>query len=287
MEQEWSATSEVGKSELNHLLGNQHGFDTVKPKRLIATLLMASAPPESWILDFFAGSGTTGHAALQLFREANERRHFILAESGDYFDRLLKVRILKAVYSKDWKESKPLSREGISCAIKYLCLESYEDALDNITFDTGAQSTLQLEDYVLSYILNFETKQSETLLNVTKLDAPFDYKLKRYGKDESLPVDLPETFNYLIGLHVAARRIHDNKGTRYLVYRGKSDDRETVVIWRTTRGWSKEQFEADRDFIAKQKLAEGAEDIFVNTDSFVEGARSLDPLFKKKMFGEE
>ena len=87
----------------------------------------------------------------------------------------------------------------------------------------------QLEDYVLSYMLDFETKQSETLLNVAKLDAPFDYKLCTVtAKTSQLPVDLPETFNYLIGLHVASRRVYENKGTRYLVYRGQADGRETV-----------------------------------------------------------
>ena len=137
-------------------------------------------------------------------------------------------------------------------------------------------------DYVLSHARFL--KQSETLLNVAKLDTPFDYKLRRHGKDEPLSVDLPETFNYLIGLHVASRRAYTNKGTRYLVYRGKADGRETVILWRTTRGWKQEQFEAERDFVTKQKLTEGAEDILVNTDSFIEGARSLDPVFKKKMF---
>jgi adenine-specific DNA-methyltransferase len=77
---------------------------------------------------------------------------------------------------------------------------------------------------------------------------------------------MPETFNYLIGLHVSSRSVHDNKGTRYVVYRGQADGRETVVLWRTTRGWGKKEFEADRDFIAKQKLAAGAEDVLVNTD---------------------
>jgi adenine-specific DNA-methyltransferase len=145
----------------------------------------------------------------------------------------------------------------------------------------------QLDEYVLSYMLDFETKQSETLLNVAKLDAPFDYRLKRQGKDDPMPVDLPETFNFLIGFHVASRRVYENKGTRYLVYRGKADGRETAILWRTTRGWKKEHFEADRDFVTKQKLTEGAEDIFVNTDSFIESARSLDPVFKKKMFNED
>jgi adenine-specific DNA-methyltransferase len=167
-------------------------------------------------------------------------------------------------------------------------LESYEDALDNITFEAAdTQTMFKLEDFMLSYMLNFETKQSETLLNVAKLDAPFDYRLKHQGKDEPISVDLPETFNYLIGLHVASRRVHVNKDVRYIIYRGKADGRETVVLWRTTRDWKQEQFEADRDFVAKQKLTEGAEDIFVNTDSFIEGARSLDPVFKKKMFNED
>jgi hypothetical protein len=80
------------------------------------------------------------------------------------------------------------------------------------------------------------------------------------AKDEPMPVDLPETFNYLIGLHVASRRVYESKGTHYLVYRGKVDSRETVILWRTTRGWKQEQFEADRDFVVKQKLTEGAED---------------------------
>jgi adenine-specific DNA-methyltransferase len=240
-------------------------------------------------LDFFAGSGTNGHAVIALNREEKSKRKFILVEIGEHFDTVLKPRIQKVIYCEEWKDGKPTSRDsGISHLFKYVRLESYEDALDNITFGAAdAQTMFQLEDYVLSYMLDFETKQSETLLNVAKLDAPFDYKLRRHGKDEPLPVDLPETFNYLIGLHVASRRVYENKSTRYLVYRGKADGRETVILWRTTRGWKQEQFEGDRDFVTKQKLTEGAEDIFVNTDSFIEGARSLDPVFKKKMFNED
>jgi adenine-specific DNA-methyltransferase len=192
------------------------------------------------------------------------------------------------VYSKDWKDGKPVSREGISQFFKYMRLESYEDALDNITFnEVDRQATLQFEDYALSYMIDFETKQSDTLLNVAKLDAPFDYKLRRHGKDEPLSVDLPETFNYLVGLHVMSRRVYENKGAHYLVFRGRAEGRETVILWRKTRGWGKKEFEADKEFVEKHKLADGAEDIFVNADSFIPGARSLDPIFKRRMFGEE
>jgi adenine-specific DNA-methyltransferase len=285
------AAREYGSAALTELFGESSVFSFAKsPFAVQDCIWVAGLDSESdeYVLDFFGGSGTTGHAVINLNREDEGARKYILVEMGEYFETVTKPRLLKVIYSKDWKAGKPVSRQGSSHALKYFQLESYEDALDNITFEPAdMQTMLQLEDYVLSYMLDFETKQSETLLNVAKLDTPFDYKLKRHGKDAPLPVDLPETFNYLIGLHVASRVVYENKGTRYLVYRGKADGRETVILWRTTRGWKQDRFEADRDFVAKQKLTEGAEDILVNTDSFIEGARSLDPVFKKMMFNED
>ena len=84
------------------------------------------------ILDFFAGSGTTTHAVINLNREDGGKRKYILVEMGEYFDTVLKPRIQKVVYSKDWKDGKPVSREGISHMFKYMKLESYEDTLDNL-----------------------------------------------------------------------------------------------------------------------------------------------------------
>ncbi len=279
-----------GTNLLADILGTQGAFSYPKSLHTVLDSIEAATydDDEAIVLDFFAGSGTTGHAVIALNDQLKECRKFILVEMGAYFDTVLKPRIQKVIYSRDWADGKPVSRQGASHGFKYLRLESYEDSLDNITFEASeSQGALQLEDYVLSYMLDFETKSSDTLLNVAKLDAPFDYKLRRHGKDEPLAVDLPETFNYLIGLHVATRRVYENEGVRYLVYRGKAEGKETAVIWRTTRGWKKQEFEVDREFVAKQKLAEGAEDVFVNTDSFIEGARSLDPVFKRRMFSDE
>jgi len=274
-----------GKNDLDDL---GFEFPFAHPVDFYRHILDSTTDACDTVLDFFGGSGTTAHAVIAMNREEGTKRKYILVEMGEHFRTVLKPRIQKAIYSKEWKDGKPVSRQGSSHAFKYLSLESYEDALDNITFEASdTQTMFQLEDYVLSYMLDFETKQSETLLNVAKLDAPFDYKLKRQGKDTPLPVDLPETFNYLIGLHVASRRVYENKGVRYLIYHGKADGREAVVIWRTTRGWGKKEFEADRDFIAKQKLTDGAEDIYVNTDSFIPEAKSLDPIFKRRMFNED
>ncbi|MCS7009866.1 MAG: site-specific DNA-methyltransferase, partial [Anaerolineales bacterium] len=167
---------------------------------------------------------------------------------------------------------------------------SYEDALNNLTFDDASgQQALELfgDDYLLRYMLRWETRKSETLLDVEQLQTPFSYKLRlhRDGETRERPVDLPETFNYLVGLDVQTRRTFDGKGQRYVVYRGTLRNGRTVaVIWRETKGWKKEDYERDRDFVAKHKLTDGADEIFVNGDSLIPGARSLDALFKERMF---
>ncbi len=56
---------------------------------------------KSTILDYFAGSGTTGHATVKLNREDGGKRKFILVEMGTYFNTVTKPRIQKVIYSKD------------------------------------------------------------------------------------------------------------------------------------------------------------------------------------------
>ena len=80
MENEWSSTSEVGKSELNELLGQFHGFDTVKPVTLIHTLAMSCTHDDDIILDFFSGSATTAHSVIKLNYETKMKRKFILVQ---------------------------------------------------------------------------------------------------------------------------------------------------------------------------------------------------------------
>ena len=162
-------------------------------------------------LDYFAGSGTTGHAVINLNREDGGRRRFILVEMADYFDTVLLPRIKKVTFSPEWKDGQPKRMATAQRAergprvLKVIRLESYEDALNNIAFDeTSGQQALQFDDYLLQYMLTWETRHSDTLLNVEKLSRPFSYQLSihRDGKTRVQPVDLPETFNYLLGLHV-------------------------------------------------------------------------------------
>ena len=187
----------------------------------------AISDEDSTVLDYFAGSGTTGHAVVNLNREDGGRRKFILVEMGDYFDTVLLPRIKKVTFAPEWKDGKPKrpatpeEAERSPRIVKVVRLESYEDTLNNLeprrteeqqsALDTSrrqSQSDFR-EQYLLRYMLDVETRGNPSLLDVAAFTDPASYRLKvkRPGSDESreVDVDLSETFNWLIGLTV--RRI--------------------------------------------------------------------------------
>ncbi len=250
------------------------------------------------ILDYFAGSGTTGHAVINLNREDGGQRKFLLVEMGEYFDTVLLPRIKKATFSPAWKDGKPRraataeEAERSPRIVKYVRLESYEDALDSIEFDdAGGQLRLQerFDDYLLTYMPHWETRDSATLLNVSRLTRPFTYRLRVHvnGDKQERTVDLPETFNYLLGLNVRTRRTHDDGGRRYLVYRGETRERPghpVAVIWRETDDWAAQDFRRDRQFVIERQMAEDGDMVYVNGDSCIPSAKAIEPMFKARMF---
>jgi adenine-specific DNA-methyltransferase len=270
------------------------------PKSIYATmdalLVMGGNKPKTLCLDFFAGSGTTGHAVINLNREDGGRRKFILVEMAEYFDTVLLPRLKKVIFTPEWKEGKPKRMATDEEAkrspriLKVIRLESYEDALNNLTFDEASgQKMLECfgDEYLLRYMLVWETRRSETLLNVEKLTAPFCYKLKihRDGETQERTVDLPETFNYLLGLEVQRRFVHDDNGRRYLIYRGAlPNGRTAVVIWRDIQDWTDKDFQHEATIVANQKWTHDADEVYVNGDSSIPNAQSLDDIFKRRLF---
>ncbi|WP_456323955.1 site-specific DNA-methyltransferase, partial [Hydrogenimonas sp.] len=118
------------------LMGFRKGlFDFPKSVYTVKDCIFAVSNQEDVVLDYFAGSGTTGHAVIKLNREDGGKRKYILVEMGEYFDTVTKPRIQKVIYSDNWKEGKPQDKEGNSHMFKYICLESYEDTLGNLAFD--------------------------------------------------------------------------------------------------------------------------------------------------------
>ena len=260
-------------------------FTTQKPEKLLERVILSCTEETELVLDYFGGSGTTAACAQKL------NRKYVLCEMETHFDHFVLPRMKRTLHGERTSVSRTSKYTG-GGMFKYIRLESYEDALNSIGFDnTSEQLNLeeQIEDYLLKYMLQWETKDSETLLNVENLSRPFTYSLKVRvdGETQECVADIPETFNYLLGLNVRSRRVYDDDARRYLVYRGEtreSPGQDMVVIWRETEGWEEADFKRDREFVAEQKMTDGADSIYVNSSSCIIGAKSVDPLFKERMF---
>ena len=289
-----------GANLLSDIIGKHNPFPYPKSIHTVGDAVFATGIDDgSCCLDFFAGSGTTGHAIINLNREDGNRRKFILIEMGEYFDTVLLPRIKKVTFTPEWRDGKPQRQatteetERSPRIVKYIRLESYEDALDSIVFDDTANGQMRFaeesDEYLLKYMLRWETRDNDTLLNPSKLTRPFSYRLRVHanGVKQERALDLSETFNYLLGLVVQKREVFDNGGRRYLVYRGEAREapgKRVAVIWRETEGWTEDDFAKDRDFLAKHDLPGGADTVYVNGDSAIHDAKPIEPMFKTRMF---
>ncbi len=327
------ASANYGASELKELFSEKE-FDFPKAKNLVLDSLNVSGlkADNTIVLDFFAGSGTTAHAVISLNRQDLGHRKYILIEQGEYFDTVLKPRIQKVVYSSDWKDGKATAPQtGISHAFKVLKLESYEDALNNLeprrtshqqlTLDSpeaqGAESLK--EQYILRYMLDVETRGSQSLLNVQAFTNPTAYKLKvkRPGSDESseVNIDLLESFNWLVGLTV--RKIAAPQSFSALFERDSEkrlrlhgplkpetdapywfrsvtgtvpDGRKTLIIWRKLTGEpEQDNLVLDEWFTLQGYAARESEFalIYVNGGNNLENLKQPGDLWKVRLIEED
>jgi len=300
-----------GTAQINNLFGDKV-YLYPKPVDLIIDFLLAGDADEL-ILDFFAGSGTTAHAVINLNREDGGRRKYIFVEMGDYFETVLLKRIKKVMYSDSWKNGKPQKGKGISHFSKYLYLEQYEDTLNNLELtreQEGREASERFGDeYLLRYMLDFETQGSPSLLNLKQFQDPFNYKLKVQEGDEirERVVDLVETFNYLLGIHVKKMRQFQDNGRLYRAVLGEKHGKRIVIVWRPLKGLIGDPGDAqrnqdskgdtpalrrDRQFIQcivlPALLGKGMEPdrLLVNGICYVPEAEPIEPEFKRLMWRE-
>ena len=327
-----------GANLLRDIIGAQNPFSYPKSVHTVGdALFSAGLEDDALVLDYFAGSGTTGHAVINLNREDGGQRKFILVEMGDYFDTVLLPRIKKVTFTPEWKDGKPKrpatkeEAERGPHLVKVIRLESYEDALNNLeAHRTSTQRTLLeapaahgadglKEQYLLLYMLDIETRSSQSLLNVQAFQDPTVYKLKvkRPGSDESSEVnaDLLETFNYLTGItvqHIAvpqsftAQFERDNEKRLRLKGRLKQDatgpwwfrtvtgttpdGRKTLVIWRKLTGDPEQDNLVLDEWFTKQGYSTKDYEfqlIYVNGDSNLENLKAPDDTWKVKLIEED
>jgi len=299
---------------------------TQKNEALVKRLVASSSEEGDTIVDPFLGSGTTAAVAMKLHRK------WLCCEIAD---RALKSALprLKRVIAGDVygisRDPDVLWSGG--SAFRYLELESYEDALNNLeTRRSEAQDRLLFapeaqgvdglkEQFVLRYMLDVETRGSQSLLNVEAFADPAAYtlKVKRPGSDESreVNVDLLETFNWLIGLtvkHIAVpqtisaaferdsegrlrlkRRLKQEPGGDYwfrTVTGTTPEGRKTLVIWRKLTGIPEEDNLVLDEWFATQGYSSKDSEfdlIYVNGGNNLENLKTPDDLWKVRLIEED
>jgi adenine-specific DNA-methyltransferase len=319
--------SDIWLDVLPNDLHNEGGVEMPKgkkPEALVARLLEMGSDPGDLALDFFLGSGTSTAASQK------SGRRWLGVEGASYFDEKPLRRMKNVLFGEGRGISQSVQWQG-GGAFKYVRLESYEDALNNLAphrtakqADLLASAEAQGEDrlreqYMLRYMLDVETRGSQSLLNVRAFADPTAYKLKvkRPGSDESreVNVDLLETFNWLVGLTVqgiaspqifAATFERDPEGR--LVLKGRlhpdatgpfwfrtvtgtaPDGRRTLIIWRKLTGIPEQDNLVLDEWFRKSDFSTRDTDfdtIYVNGGSNLPNIRRDDEQWKVRLIEED
>ncbi|HWR14735.1 MAG TPA: site-specific DNA-methyltransferase [Terriglobales bacterium] len=284
-----------GEKQVADLFGRANAFPNPKPSTLIQRFILQTCSGGDYVMDFFAGSGTTFQATWEAAEELRKPLRFVASDMGAHFDDIMLPRLKKLMFSKRWVDGIPNHKEGRSAMVKYLRLESYEDALNNLRLRprTFAQQSLldsyesMREDYLLRYMLNVEAEASASLLSVDHFGEPFNCSMQiatgTVGETRSVTIDLVETFNYLIGLRVT--RVDHHNGFR-IVEGHTSERKAALVIWRNT----KEKSIADLDafFLESYNTRKAKIDIiYVNGDNHLENLRSAQDRWEVRLIEKE
>lgn len=173
-----SGHSDMARKELDAIVGKGHAFDTVKPLRLLKKIIQIWCPPEGLVLDPYAGSGSTGHAVLELNHDLGSSRRFILIEqgapeNGDKYARTLTWQRLKNAVTGERPTGKPATALG--GGFEYRLLTKAIDAKTVLTMQRD-----ELIDVVLTSHWETHKRSAPSLTRVDGVD--YQYLV---GKDQN------------------------------------------------------------------------------------------------------
>lgn len=198
-------TTTNGTKELEKILGGKK-FNNPKPISLILKILELASFEDSTILDFFAGSGTTGHAVLAMNRRDGGNRKFILCTNNEnnictnvtyprmkkviegYAD-VLGIPANLKYYTQTFVpviNSDKDKRKLVNCSTEMLCVaedcfELVQDINNHSDFSIFKNAKKQMaiiydEDSICECInyLNKHKSELETIIYVFSYDHTFD-----------------------------------------------------------------------------------------------------------------
>lgn len=292
---------DYGTSVLTNM-GLGKAFSYPKSIYLVEDCVAAISNDGDIVMDIFAGSGTTAHAIINMNRKFGGNRKYFLCEMGNYFKTATKPRIEKVIYSEDWKDGKPVSRKGVSQCFKYIRLEQYEDTLNNLVlkedsnlFNSAGNQEFK-ESYMLGYMMDTESRGS--LFNLEWFVNPFAMTLKTTMDNELVetPVDMVETFNYLIGLNVETEDWYNDGNICVVEGVTHRNNEKALVIWRNCEVVDNQALNRFFEKMDYSTLARDFNVIYVNGDNTLPNLRRdedrwkvvlIEEEFKNRMFEED
>lgn len=206
---EESGHSQTGINELDEVIGKGHKFQTVKPLKLMKKIIQLWCPSEGLVLDPYAGSGTTGHAVLELNQETEANRKFILIEQGNsekgdkYARSLTQERIRRVITGERPDQDGVLvqKHKPINSGFEFRILTKQIDASTVLTMKKD-----ELVDLVITSHWENERRSSSNLIRIEntkcrylvgKNDDNEGYFIIWNGDDQVGQLDL-ETYGTII-----------------------------------------------------------------------------------------
>lgn len=196
-----------GANDLTNLFGKAQTFKNPKASALLQEILPYAAGEDDWVLDFFAGSGTTSQAVMRLNDQRGAGLRWMIVEANHYFDSLVVPRLKKQVYSTEWLKGKPNGLNKTGTCIRVQRIENYEDTLENLalTPEQGESAPLPFNDGPTALRWKLDEEARRVYCAIEHYRSPFGYTLRRAegaGVAEQVPVDLVESLIWLLGLDV-------------------------------------------------------------------------------------
>lgn len=214
-----SGHSQAGINELDAVVGKGHEFKTVKPLRLIKKIAQIWCKPDGLVFDPFAGSGTTGHAILELNAETGANRRFVLieqgnTEKGDHYASTLTAARVKRVITGDWASGK---RPPLNAGFRFIELKREK-------IDAAAVNALAREEMIDLLLTSYWDKNEKAKSYLRRLPAGTHRHLFAVNpKNEGFfliwdAADQPSIFNRDAFKRIVEEAKSAELGLRYHVY---------------------------------------------------------------------
>ncbi len=164
--------NETGKENVGEIFGNSP-FDFPKSHELIKKCIRIGTNSNDVVLDSFAGSGTTAQAVLELNKEDNGNRKFILAEcEGDIANKITAERVRRVIKGIPKSKDENL-KKGLGGSFTY-CTLGDEISVEKML--TGKK--LPNYETLARYVAYTATGQSPDKIRKTRGKDGFFYETK-------------------------------------------------------------------------------------------------------------